>query len=560
MPATPRRLLTQLESIRLQFGPEAAASRKRLLRAVRSADLPRAADVVRLHELLCFCRAYPDDAALLTLVERMLAGFAKRPDLQRHRKALADSGIAGTDINYRFFATMARWAAERWPDRLRIDWQESDADRIAGVLGLLAAYSETPALDELGLETREWLAQMKGPREADGAFLARRLGALDLDGFAHEYLYENLDVWMVLEGGPGGPSRTGARFAGAPAAFQTSAPAARRPDLAKEFARGPQAITHAGPKAARQLVDLAREALITRSRDLDAFAWADPRDVTLIDDGDGLVFVMYGMTPERRLMFESVYGYLILRSGVPVGYGVVSSLFGSIEVAFNLFETFRGAETGHLYARLLAGLLQVFEADTFTAYPYQLGGDGNEEGLRTGAWWFYQKLGFRSRDRAILRLMRAELARMKRRPGHRSTHATLQKLVEGNVYYDMGAPREDIIGRLALAEVGLKVSTCLAKRFGSQRHLAGPACAREARARLGDKGRAPRAAGEKLAWERWGPVVLLLPGVERWSAAEKRALAAVVRAKGGRRESEFVARFDAHPKLRAALVRLATSG
>lgn len=560
MPATPRRLLMQLESVRLQFGPDAAAQRKRLLRDLRGAELPRAADVARLHELLCFCRAYPDDPALLALVERMLAGFVKRADLQRHREALADSGIAGTDINYRFYATMARWAAERWPDRLRIDWQESDADRIAGVLSLLATYSETPALDELGLEAREWLEQMKGPREADGAFLARRLGTLGLDGFAHEYLYENLDVWMVLDGGPGGPSRTAARFAGVPAVFQAEPPEARRPDLGQELARGPQAITHAGPKAARELVDLAREALITRSRDLDAFAWADPRDVTLIDDGGGLVFVLYGQTPERRLMFEAVYGYLILRSGVPVGYGVVSSLFGSIEVAFNLFETFRGAETGHLYARLLAGLLQFFEADTFTAYPYQLGGDGNEEGLRTGAWWFYQKLGFRSRDRAILRLMRAELAKMKRRPGYRSPLPVLKRLVEGNVYYDMGTPREDIIGRLALAEFGLKVSTYLAKRFGSQRHLAGPVCAREARARLGETARMPRAAGEKLAWERWGPVVVLLPGVERWSRAEKRALAAVVRAKSGRRESDFVARFDAHRKLRAALVRLATSG
>ena len=52
-------------------------------------------------------------------------------------------------------------------------------------------------------------------------------------------------------------------------------------------------------------------------------------------------------------------------------------------------------------------------------------------------------------------------------------------------------------------------------------------------------------------------MVLLLPGVERWTRAEKKALAAVIGAKGGRSESEFVARFDAHRRLRAALVRLA---
>ena len=49
-----------------------------------------------------------------------------------------------------------------------------------------------------------------------------------------------------------------------------------------------------------------------------------------------------------------------------------------------------------------------------------------------------------------------------------------------------------------------------------------------------------------------------VPGVERWTRAERAALAAVARAKGGRRESDYAARLDAHPRLRAALVRLAT--
>ena len=45
--------------------------------------------------------------------------------------------------------------------------------------------------------------------------------------------------------------------------------------------------------------------------------------------------------------------------------------------------------------------------------------------------------------------------------------------------------------------------------------------------------------------------------VERWSASNKRALVRVVRAKGGRRESDFVRLFDRHRRLRAAVLRLA---
>ena len=41
--------------------------------------------------------------------------------------------------------------------------------------------------------------------------------------------------------------------------------------------------------------------MITRSRDLDAFENADPRDVRLVDLGDGLELAMIGVRPPRDL-------------------------------------------------------------------------------------------------------------------------------------------------------------------------------------------------------------------------------------------------------------------
>ena len=59
-----------------------------------------------------------------------------------------------------------------------------------------------------------------------------------------------------------------------------------------------------------------------------------------------------------------------------------------------------------------------------------------------------------------------------------------------------------------------------------------------------------------MAWRRWAPLVLILPGIERWNASDRRELVKVIRAKGGRRESDFVTRFDRHTKLRRAIVHL----
>ena len=62
--------------------------------------------------------------------------------------------------------------------------------------------------------------------------------------------------------------------------------------------------------------------------------------------------------------------------------------------------------------------------------------------------------------------------------------------------------------------------------------------------------------GERLAWARWCPVIQLLPGVARWSQADRSALVKVILAKGGRRESDFVRLFDQHRRLRRAMVKL----
>ena len=121
--------------------------------------------MLALHELLCFWRAYPDDRALLAQVEAMLAAFGARRDLRRHRAALQDSGVAGTEIRYLFFAQMAQWVAQRWGARLRIDWDEvGDGESLEKILPLLALYSETPGLDEFGFPTREWLDRLARPR------------------------------------------------------------------------------------------------------------------------------------------------------------------------------------------------------------------------------------------------------------------------------------------------------------------------------------------------------------------------------------------------------------
>jgi len=550
-------LLKQLERLRESYGGDAGTNKLALLGKLEGSRFARAKELLRFHEVLCFLRAYPDNREVLAAVERLLAGLARRADLRRHRRTLADTGVAGTAIHFPFFWFTARWLAQRWPGQLAIDWQEFEQkDKLKDILPLLLPYSETPALDELAFSPREWIHRLKGSRETDAEFLVRRFRALRADSFGRESVYEDLDIPLRLVPAPDTPSRTHAKYAPVPVVFQTRPLVRQVPPLRRDIRRPPLAVRAVPPREAQKLIDLAREAMVTRSRDLDIFEHGDPNDVRLVDCGQGLQFVCIGAVPERRLMLEAVYGFLTLKNGVPTGYVLSSALFGSSEVAYNVFETFRGAESAYIYGRVLAMVRRLFGSDAFTIDTYQLGQD-NEEGLRSGAWWFYYKRGFRPHHPEVRRVLRAELKRMRRNPRHRSSLATLKKLAAENVFFYLGRPRPDVLGRVSLGNIGLGIVCYCADRFGADRETAIRTCSREAARLLGVGSRRGWSAGERLWWERWSPLVMVLPGVERWSQAEKRALARVIRAKGSRCESDFVWLFNRHRRLRQALLQMA---
>ncbi len=558
MEARPATALSALERERFEFGDGVAKRKLALLRVLARKSLARSADVARLHEALCFLRAYPDDAAVLVQVEAMLERFEQRADLRRHRAGLAGSGIAGTATPYRFYAQTASWLARSHGHALTIDWDElGDGAALEPWLSLLALYAETPGLDGLPFGVRDWIERMKGPRESDAEFLIRRFDALQMDPSARETLFDSIDVPFVLGPDPATPSRTRAKLATSRIAFRSEPLRRDRPVLSDEIAQPPRALRIAMPSEGREIVDLARGMMVTLNRDLDVFSYASVKDVRIAECESGLAFAFLGFDPERRLLLETLYGYLILQNGVPLGYGTVASLFESSEIAFNVSETFRGAEAAHVLGRLLACARALFGSETFYLDPYQIG-DDNEEAVATGAWWFYQKLGFRARDRSVLRRMDAELAKLQRSVRHRSTPATLRALATAGVFLHTRSARTDVLGSLPLERVGLRVTEFLAERFGAQRERATVACVEEAARLTGASPTVGRTEGERLAFARWAPLVCILPGLRGWSASDRCALADVIAAKGGRRESDFVARFDAHAPLRASIVALAS--
>lgn len=554
---SPKTILRGLAEDAFLHGSGRAEAKAKALTTLEGLPLRSAREVRTLHELACFLRAYPDDADVRAAADRLLARFAERRDLRKHRGELESSGIAGTAIAFRFFAPTALRLARRFGDRLKIDWRGFDAkERLARLLPMLALEVERPAFDDPSVSPRAWIERYRGAL-TDATFLSERVASLEASEPLRSALYDDLDPPLVLTAGPETPCRTREIDRSLPVVYQSRPLDRQRPNLASEIERAPASVTKADPRRAAELIEAARNAMLPRERDLEVFAYGNPDDVRLVDVGDGLVLAAIGVIPERRCVLEAVLGFLMIKNGVSVGYSLASALFCSSEIAYNVFETFRRGETASMFGRVLATAHHLYGSRSFAIDPYQLG-DHNREGLASGAFWFYQKLGFGPRDEGVQKVLDRELAKMKRSRSYRSDVATLKKLARAYALYSPDPPRMDVLGVLSPARVALRASRLVCERYGGDRAVAERAHWEGALALLREAGAREESLGpaERLTWRRWAGLIPLLE-IETWSSRERCDLVEIVMAKAAPSEDEFVRRFDAHRRLRERIALLA---
>ncbi len=167
-------------------------------------------------------------------------------------------------------------------------------------------------------------------------------------------------------------------------------------------------------------MNMIREIMLVRYRELYGTTLGDPRSVVRADVGRGVSIYLWNLYPARRLPLRAYVAGFTLKNGVPINYVEAIGLCEWMEVGFNTFYTFRGGEVAWIYAQALRCLVELTGAKCISMYPYQLG-DGNEEAIESGAFWFYRKLGFRPGRKDLLKLAEREEQRIARDPKYRTS-------------------------------------------------------------------------------------------------------------------------------------------
>lgn len=94
-----------------------------------------------------------------------------------------------------------------------------------------------------------------------------------------------------------------------------------------------------------------------------------------------------------------------------------------------------------MMCQLLRTYIQVFDLKYIEIDSYQFGKD-NMDGIRSGAYWFYYRYGFRSVNRTLSQLASREAVLIKSKVGYRTTENTLIELAESNIALNLGAGKQ----------------------------------------------------------------------------------------------------------------------
>jgi hypothetical protein len=556
-----------LDQIKTAFDTASQSTKRHLLNQLKRANFRTAPELEQYHDLLCFLRAYSDSTGQLATVERQLIEFAGRIEKYKRETAdedateLADSGIVGTASSHTFSYDLTRAASHWYPQVVDIDWDEynrSESANLLSFLPLIVAWQENDAIDnDPDYDVQAWLHSAASRRYPTTlAVLLHLLETSSYDHATRRSLFENaqIPVKWTLTNSPA--SRTLKRLPAKALFFQHEPLRGRTRDLRADLKKPARSLTRLSRSEGERYVRAIKEVLGVRVRELFPLIGANPAEVYRYMPGRGIEIIVYGNNPDIRLPLESNFGAMLLRNGMPIGYGVSAVLFDRAEIAINVFPSFRSGESSFVIESFFHLFVAHFGARTLLVKSYQVG-DDNDEAIESGSFWFYYKLGFRPVRPKVRKLADLEASKLARKKGYRTPEKVLRRLAKSDVVFHLDPIKADSYTELSLPNLAYAVGNYIRDTFDSDRQLA----VRESVKRvvgvlnLGNLSR--WSPTEKIALERMAPLICCIPDLSKWSVADKTLLGRIVKAKGGRNDREYVQLTLRHRRLQLAMHYLA---
>jgi hypothetical protein len=453
----PATLLTSLRNVLYTFGDAAAAHKTELLKSLSAKPLKADAQLFEYHEMLMYMLAYPDNRQIYQAAEREMKRIAallkSLPDARK--KAVQDNGLPFTRMTARFTADMLELLETDKQCTILLDSFEEGGRSLASVLAAtLPGVDKEKAAEEDNLTLLDALDIRPGDRLR---FILSELRSLDAQPQVKDLLWQELRAFVTIDIKHLSFSRAFNRVQDAAVFYHDALQ--KRIDFA-QILHAPLPAAETLTSAQRnQLIGVIRRAMVLTMRETDTSTFMEPASLRYFVLERGISVAVYGMTAPYQLPLQSYIGYTLFKNGFPAAYGG-SWVFGNTALfGLNVLDSFRGGESAVILGQLLRVYHQLFSLAAIEVEAYQIGKD-NEDGINSGAYWFYHRFGFRSLNTKLRKLARDEEQKIAANKNYRSSRKTLLALAESNIALTISKVATDSVDHYLA-----KISAHIARRY-----------------------------------------------------------------------------------------------
>lgn len=417
-----------LHKLAASYDSKTADDKYSLLLHLSKLPLPAGKIFTDYYNLLLFLCAYPDNRPVKNIAEKELKRIAAYARKNAARLPY-NEGIPFTYILTRFSPDFLRWLDNHEDLQVEFDSFYEPGLTLNEVLNITlptllkaetsAGWSNEDLLEQIGIRKKDYIP-----------FLLGQIETIKDTPLLKELLSDKVSAYVKLHPRNVKFSKANNRIVVKDIYYHNT--------LLKKF-EALQLIHE--PLSAPQIPDekenaafykCIRNAMALTVREIDPATFLNAETIQCYDLGRGFQIAIYSMLPERQLPLETYFGFTFFKNGLPVSYGGVWSFGKLARLGLNIFEPFRNGESGYLLCQLIRVFSQALGHTYFEVEPYQFGLD-NPDGIKSGAFWFYHKFGFRPVDKKLYKLASDEHYKIKTRKNYRSSEKTLLRFTESNI-------------------------------------------------------------------------------------------------------------------------------
>ena len=431
MPSPFHHKVQQLREASTRFDPSSNALKLSLIDSISQGRIPFNETLQDYFECLLFLLAFPPDGRTEKKVEREIRRIAgllkKQPESVRDR--FVNSGIPFCGYRAAYSHDCTRWLLAH-PDCTVSIHSIEDTLFDLGTALKVTLPAQLRSATTAGWTSRELLDELMPDEKKQLSYIIHELGRLDSTPYIKDHYYEGLGIYTDITPKNKRLSKAYNRIAIPETFYHTEI--LKHFDVAELLDRKLPAEAELSAAEKQDLVRVIKNAMVVTERETDTTTYMLENSVRLFHLERGVSVAIYGMQANRQLPMESFIGNTMFRNGYPVAYSGGWVFGHRADFGLNIFDPYRGGESAFMVAQALRVYRQVFDIRHFQIEASQFGLD-NPEGIQTGIFWFYYKLGFRPDTAALRQMAISEQKKIVLRKGYRSSEKTLLKFTESNI-------------------------------------------------------------------------------------------------------------------------------